>query len=189
MNTAARGGALPLPSAIRELNALQESILVDQHSMVAKAIRAGHMLRQMKEQVDATAPQTWLKWCDENIRIKRSQIRNYMLAAEREALLPDYQSTGNPGGLAGFLAFTAPPSAEPGPFDPVDLLPEQFWLLNQAFPPRAPHIGDHVFYFDALEGWDDFFLIVGAELNHAAGGRRGASGDPRGVWLLSLIHI
>jgi len=160
--------------------------MADQCSMVAKAIRAGHMLREMKEQVDAVAPKTWLKWCDDNIRIKRSQIRNYMLAAERESLLPDYQSSGNPGGLAGFLAFTAPPSGEPGQFDPVDLLPEEFWLLNQVFTPCAPHIGDPVFYFDARAGWDDFLLIVGAELNPAAGKASGASGDQRGVWLYTL---
>lgn len=162
---------LPSRSAIDQVNQLQQSILRDQASMVEKAIQAGHLLIAMKEQVPHGQ---WMQWCDDNIHIGRSQIGNYMTAARREALLPDYQSSGNTGGLSGFLEYTAPEKKTDKPGGTVeDWLPKGWKGFNQALPEGIPRIGDLVQYFDHAKGRDtkDLYVIINISIDPNQQGR------------------
>jgi len=99
---------LPSQTAVDEINAIQAEIDTLQGTMVEKAVSAGEKLTALKEQIDASAPGTWMKWADANINIARASRNRYMQAALKKHLLEDYSRVSN-GSLNGFLRFTGEP--------------------------------------------------------------------------------
>jgi len=124
---------------VDRVNTLQAEIVEIGNSMLQKAIAAGHILIELRSE---TPHGQWMPFCTEHIRIKRTQIANYMKAAANESRLPEYQSKlppgGNSEGLKGFLRFLSEPAHRPEPecYAPPQLSPSE----EQSSTPEADEI-------------------------------------------------
>ena len=89
------------------VNEIESQIEGLSQSMVDRAIASGRHLIEIKEILPRGE---FMRFCKEHVKVKRSQVQNYMNAASSADQLPNYHSSGNSEkGLIGFLEFISPP--------------------------------------------------------------------------------
>ena len=84
------------------INQNQMLIDKDMQSMVDRAIESGAFLLELKDELPHGR---FMPFCDENVRVKKSQRENYMIAAKADPLaIADYKSSDeSDGGLIGLV--------------------------------------------------------------------------------------